>query len=125
AARELIMGFGHRVYTTSDPRNAINKRMSKRLAAEAGDRVLFAVSEAIEKVMWDEKKLFANADFFAASVYHFLGIPTYLFTPIFVCSRITGWAAHIMEQRADNRLIRPAADYVGPSLRKWQAIEDR
>jgi 2-methylcitrate synthase len=125
AARELIMGFGHRVYTTSDPRNAINKRMSKRLAAEAGDRVLFAVSEAIEKVMWDEKKLFANADFFAASVYHFLGIPTYLFTPIFVCSRITGWAAHIMEQRADNRLIRPAADYVGPPLRKWQAIEDR
>jgi 2-methylcitrate synthase len=125
ANRELIMGFGHRVYTTSDPRNAINKCMSKRLAAEAGDATLFAVSEAIEKVMWDEKKLFANADFFAASVYHFLGIPTYLFTPIFVCSRITGWAAHIMEQRADNRLIRPAADYVGPQLRAWVAIEDR
>jgi 2-methylcitrate synthase len=125
ADKELIMGFGHRVYTTSDPRNAINKRMSKRLAAEAGDMALFAVSEAIEKVMWDEKKLFANADFFAASVYHFLGIPTYLFTPIFVCSRITGWAAHIMEQRADNKLIRPAAEYVGPNLREWVAIEDR
>lgn len=125
ANKDLVMGFGHRVYTTSDPRNAINKRMSKRLAAEAGDVSLFAVSEAIEKLMWDEKKLFANADFFAASVYHFLGIPTYLFTPIFVCSRITGWAAHVMEQRADNKLIRPAADYTGPPLREWVAIEDR
>jgi 2-methylcitrate synthase len=125
ADKELVMGFGHRVYTTSDPRNAINKRMSEKLAQEAGDMTLFAVSEAIEKLMWDEKKLFANADFFAASVYHFLGIPTYLFTPIFVCSRITGWAAHVMEQRADNKLIRPAADYVGPPLREWIAIGDR
>ena len=86
---------------------------------------LYDVSEAIEKVMWDEKRLFANADFFAASVYHFMGIPTAMFTPIFVCARITGWAAHIMEQRADNRLIRPAADYVGPPLQAWVAIEDR
>ncbi len=123
--KDLIMGFGHRVYTTSDPRNAINKAMSKTLAEEAGDMKLYAVSEAVEKVMWDEKKLFANADFFAASVYHFMGIPTYLFTPIFVCSRITGWAAHVMEQRSDNKLIRPAADYIGPSLRSWVAIEDR
>ena len=125
ANKSLIMGFGHRVYTTSDPRNAVNKAMSKKLAADAGNTVLYPVSEAVEKVMWDEKKLFANADFFAASVYHFMGIPTYLFTPIFVCSRITGWAAHIMEQRANNKLIRPAADYVGPKLQKWVPIEKR
>jgi 2-methylcitrate synthase len=123
--KDLIMGFGHRVYTTSDPRNSVNKRMSKTLAEEAGDMTLYAVSEAVEKVMWDEKKLFANADFFAASVYHFMGIPTYLFTPIFVCSRITGWAAHIMEQRADNKLIRPAADYVGPGLQMYVSIDAR
>lgn len=123
--KDLIMGFGHRVYTTSDPRNSVNKRMSKTLAEEKGDLSLYEISEAVEKVMWDEKKLFANADFFAASVYHFMGIPTYLFTPIFVCSRITGWAAHIMEQRANNKLIRPAADYVGPDLQKYVPIEDR
>lgn len=123
--KDLIMGFGHRVYTTSDPRNSVNKKMSKTLAAEKGDMTLYEVSEAIEKVMWDEKKLFANADFFAASVYHFMGIPTYLFTPIFVCSRITGWAAHVMEQRADNKLIRPAAEYVGPGLQKFVPIDQR
>jgi len=123
--KDLIMGFGHRVYTTSDPRNAVNKRMSKALADDVGNTTLYPISEAVEKVMWDEKKLFANADFFAASVYHFMGIPTYLFTPIFVCSRITGWAAHIMEQRANNKLIRPAADYIGPDLQAWVAIEDR
>tara|TARA_R110002096_G_scaffold17196_3_gene59459 strand:- start:3790 stop:4914 length:1125 start_codon:yes stop_codon:yes gene_type:complete len=123
--KDLIMGFGHRVYTTSDPRNSVNKKMSQQLAADVGNTTLYPVSEAIEKVMWDEKKLFANADFFAASVYHFMGIPTYLFTPIFVCSRITGWAAHIMEQRANNKLIRPAAEYVGPALQQWVAIEDR
>ena len=125
ARKDLIMGFGHRVYTTSDPRNSVNKRMSKALAEDVGNTTLYPVSEAIEKVMWDEKKLFANADFFAASVYHFMGIPTYLFTPIFVCSRITGWAAHVMEQRADNKLIRPAADYIGPGLQEWVAIENR
>jgi len=125
ARKERIMGFGHRVYTTSDPRNAVNKKMSKTLSEEAGDKHLYATSEAIEKVMWDEKRLFANADFFAASVYHFLGIPTYLFTPIFVCSRVTGWAAHIMEQRADNKLIRPAADYVGPGLQEWIPLDAR
>ena len=99
--------------------------MSKVLADERGDTTLYDISEAIETVMWDEKKLFANADFFAASVYHFMGIPTYLFTPIFVCSRITGWAAHVMEQRADNKLIRPAADYIGPGLQEWTPIEQR
>jgi 2-methylcitrate synthase len=125
ARKERIMGFGHRVYTTSDPRNAVNKNMSGKLSEEVGDERLYAVSEAIEKVMWEEKKLFANADFYAATVYHFLGIPTYLFTPIFVCSRVTGWSAHIMEQRANNKLIRPAADYVGPPLQKWVPMEER
>lgn len=123
--KEKIMGFGHRVYTVSDPRNAFNKRMSKSLSEEVGDTWMYDVSETVERVMWEEKKLFANADFFSASAYHFMGIPTYLFTPIFVCSRITGWAAHIMEQRADNRLIRPAADYIGPSLQKWVERKDR
>lgn len=123
--KSLIMGFGHRVYTTSDPRNAINKSMSKALADERGDDRLYRISEAIEQVMWDEKKLFANADFYAATVYHFIGVPTYLFTPIFVCSRITGWAAHVMEQREKNKLIRPAADYTGPPLKEWVPIEDR
>ena len=125
ANKDLIMGFGHRVYTTSDPRNSVNKKMSKVLADDVGNTVLYPVSEAVEKVMWDEKKLFANADFFAASVYHFMGVPTHLFTPIFVCSRITGWAAHVMEQRADNKLIRPAADYIGPSLQDWTPIDKR
>ena len=125
ARKDKIMGFGHRVYTTSDPRNSVNKKMSKILAKEFGDTLLYEISEAVEKVMWDEKKLFANADFFAATVYHFMGIPTYLFTPIFVCSRITGWTAHIMEQRADNKLIRPAADYIGPGLQAYVPIEDR
>jgi 2-methylcitrate synthase len=125
AGKDKIMGFGHRVYTTADPRNTINKKMAKALADDVGNTVIYPVSEAIEKVMRDEKKLFANADFFAANVYHFMGIPTYLFTPIFVCARITGWAAHIMEQRADNKLIRPTADYVGPPLQDWVVIEDR
>lgn len=123
--KQKIMGFGHRVYTTSDPRNSVNKGMSKILSEEMGDKKLYAISEAIETVMWKEKKLFANADFFAASVYHFMGIPTYLFTPIFVCSRITGWAAHIMEQRANNKLIRPAAEYIGPNLQAWLPIDRR
>jgi len=125
ARKDKIMGFGHRVYTTSDPRNSVNKKMSKVLSDEVGDTHLYAVSDAIEKVMWDEKKLFANTDFFAASVYHFMGIPTYLFTPIFVCARITGWTAHIMEQRSDNKLIRPAADYIGPGLQKYVPIAER
>ena len=125
ARKDKIMGFGHRVYTTSDPRNSVNKKMSKILADEFGDALLYEVSQAVEKVMWDEKKLFANADFFAATVYHFMGIPTYLFTPIFVCSRITGWTAHIMEQRSDNKLIRPAADYIGPGLQTYVPLADR
>jgi 2-methylcitrate synthase len=125
ANKEKIMGFGHRVYTTSDPRNKVVKAMSRELALELGDDKLYPVSEAIEKVMWDEKKIFPNLDFYSATAYHFMGIPTSLFTPIFVCSRISGWAAHIMEQRSNNKLIRPASDYTGPGLQSWVALDDR
>ena len=123
--KEKIMGFGHAIYSESDPRNAIIKRWSEKLAAETGDTVLYPVSCAIEKVLWDEKKMFPNADFFHASAYHFMGIPTKLFTPIFVCSRVSGWTAHCMEQRSNNRIIRPSADYTGPEPRTVVAIADR
>ncbi|MCX7554936.1 2-methylcitrate synthase [Marinicella sp. S1101] len=123
--KQLIMGFGHAVYTERDPRNAIIKRWSEKLADEVGDEVLYPVSCAVEKKMWDEKKLFPNADFFHASAYHFMGIPTELFTPIFVMSRVTGWTAHVMEQRENNRIIRPNADYTGPDTRKVGPIADR
>jgi 2-methylcitrate synthase len=125
AAKEKIMGFGHAVYREKDPRNAIIREWSRQLAADVGDDTLFPVSEIVEKTMSDEKKLFANADFYHASAYHFMGIPTSLFTPIFVMSRVTGWAAHIMEQRANNRIIRPGADYIGPDDRSVPALEER
>jgi len=123
--KDKIMGFGHAIYSTSDPRNAIIKGWAEKLAAEAGDKVLFPVSVAVEKTMWDEKKLFANADFFHASAYHLMGIPTKLFTPIFVCSRVSGWTAHVMEQRSNNRIIRPSADYIGPAPRAFVKLADR
>jgi 2-methylcitrate synthase len=124
-ARELIMGFGHAVYRMRDPRNAIIKGWSKKLAALKEDTVLYGVSEAIERTMKEQKGMFANADFFHASAYHFMGIPTKLFTPIFVTSRVTGWAAHCFEQRANNRIIRPSADYTGPEARAYVPMEDR
>lgn len=120
-----IMGFGHRVYTTCDPRSDIIKTWSKRLSDAVGDTTLYPVSERIERVMWDEKKLFPNLDFYSASAYHFAGIPTALFTPVFVISRITGWSAHVFEQRADNRLIRPASIYTGPEPRSFVPMETR
>ena len=125
ADKKLIMGFGHRVYTEADPRNVVIKAWSKKLAVDAGDQTLYPVSEAIETLMWDEKKLFPNLDFYSASAYHLMGIPTPLFTPVFVMSRITGWAAHIMEQRANNKLIRPSADYTGPGSRAYLPLEER
>ena len=115
--KEKIMGFGHAIYSESDPRNEIIKGWSEKLAADVGDDVLYPVSVRCEEVMWREKKLFCNADFFHASAYNFMGIPTKLFTPIFVMSRLTGWAAHVMEQRADNRIIRPSAEYTGEDIR--------
>ena len=120
-SEEQMLGavsFGHEAMQTVI--NAVTE-----LADEVGDKVLYPVSCAVEKVMWDEKELFPNADFFHASAYHFMGIPTKLFTPIFVCSRVSGWTAHVMEQRSNNKLIRPAADYIGPDLQQWVAIEDR
>ena len=120
-----IMGFGHAIYKESDPRNGIIKEWAKKLSEEVGDTTLYPVSERVDEVMWREKKLFPNADFYHASAYHFMNIPTKLFTPIFVCSRLTGWAAHIMEQRSNNRIIRPSADYTGPESSDWVDIEDR
>ena len=125
AAKKLVMGFGHRVYKICDPRSDVIKAWAKRLADTCGDRRLYPVSERIEQVMRREKKLFPNLDFYSASAYHFCGIPTPMFTPLFVVARITGWAAHIIEQRADNRLIRPNADYVGPDSRSFVPISQR
>ncbi|GIU03127.1 bifunctional 2-methylcitrate synthase/citrate synthase [Shewanella morhuae] len=123
--KDKIMGFGHAIYRDSDPRNAIIKEWSEKLAAANGDDRLYRVSVACEALMWEQKKLFCNADFFHASAYHYMDIPTKLFTPIFVCSRLTGWAAHVMEQRSNNRIIRPSADYVGVAPRKVVPIANR
>ena len=123
--KDKIMGFGHAVYRERDPRNAIIKKCSEELAQEIGDEVLYPVSVRCEEVMKREKGMFCNADFFHASAYHFMGIPTPLFTPIFVMSRVTGWAAHAFEQRANNRIIRPSAEYTGPAHRKVPAIGER
>lgn len=125
ARKDKIMGFGHAIYSESDPRNTIIKQWSEKLAEHVGDTTLYPVSVRCEEVMWREKKLFCNADFFHASAYHFMGIPTKLFTPIFVISRLTGWAAHVKEQRANNRIIRPSADYTGPETSEWVDIADR
>jgi len=125
AKKEKIMGFGHRVYKISDPRSDIIKQYSQKLSANAKDGYLFSVSEKIEKILWDEKKLFPNLDFYSATMYHFCGIPTFLFTPIFVISRLSGWSAHILEQRAHNRLIRPEANYIGPAPRPYLPISER
>jgi 2-methylcitrate synthase len=124
-AKELIMGFGHAVYRLRDPRNAIIKEWSRKLGVLKNNTLLFAISEAIERTMKEQKNMFANADFFHASAYNFMGIPTKLFTPIFVMSRVTGWCAHCFEQRANNRIIRPGAEYVGPAERNYVPIEDR
>ncbi len=123
--KEKIMGFGHAIYRESDPRNAIIKKWAEKLADDVGDSVLYPVSVRCEEVMWREKKLFCNADFFHASAYHFMDIPTKLFTPIFVMSRVTGWCAHVFEQRDNNRIIRPSADYTGPEKSEWVPIEQR
>ncbi|MGH8433343.1 MAG: bifunctional 2-methylcitrate synthase/citrate synthase [Pseudomonas sp.] len=123
--KDKIMGFGHAIYKDSDPRNEVIKGWSKKLADEVGDKVLYPVSEAIDRTMWEQKKLFPNADFYHASAYHFMGIPTKLFTPIFVCSRVAGWAAHVFEQRANNRIIRPSAEYTGVEQRPFVSIDKR
>jgi len=125
ARKDKIMGFGHAIYRTSDPRNAIIKQWSEKLSKDADNAVLYDISARVEAVMWREKKLFCNADFFHASAYNFMQIPTKLFTPIFVCSRVSGWTAHVMEQRENNRIIRPSADYTGPESATWLPIDQR
>ncbi|MBE8157905.1 MAG: 2-methylcitrate synthase [Betaproteobacteria bacterium] len=125
ARKEKIMGFGHAVYSECDPRNGIIKEQSRRLSTGHPREYLFAVSETVEHKMWAAKKLFPNLDFYSATAYHFMGVPTPLFTPLFVVSRLSGWAAHIFEQRADNRLIRPNAEYIGPAARDFVPMENR
>jgi len=123
--KELIMGFGHRVYKTRDPRSAPIKQLGKKLATTERDKRLFAIAERTEAVMWREKRLFPNLDFYSALAYHFCGVPAPLFTPIFVIARTAGWSAHIAEQRANNRLIRPTAEYTGPQPRAFIPLAQR
>ena len=126
ARKDKIMGFGHRVYVEKDPRNVVIKAWSKRLSDDVKDtKGLYPISEAIEKVMWEQKKLFPNLDFYSASTYHFMGIPTLYFTPIFIFSRTAGWLAHIFEQRGNNKLIRPSSEYTGPENKAFIPMDKR